>query len=321
MPSPSKMSIEEIAELLDIEDLSESTYIEIKKAIGGDGRGQLPESFFSTYSAFANTQGGIVLLGFQEVSPGEFALIGIAEPGRVIDQLWSNLNNRDKVRNNNLNDQDDSLEAHEGKQYKRNNVPPEQLEQKPVYVGKNPLAGTYRRNFSGDYLCEEATVKRMIAEQVEDSRDGKLLHHFTETDLDSNTFRAYRNRFSSTKPAHPWNNLDDHEFLRSIGGLTRDRASGEEGLTLAGLLMFGKLRSILDAVPQYLVDYQERRPEDDDGTRWVDRVTTDGTWSGNLTISSRSSSRNSTGISRCRSNCQGPPELMIPRFMKPFVRP
>lgn len=97
MPSPSKMSIEEIAELLDIEDLSESTYIEIKKAAGGDGRGQLPESFFPTYSAFANTQGGIVLLGFQEVSFGEFVLIGIAEPGRVIDQLWSNLNNREKV--------------------------------------------------------------------------------------------------------------------------------------------------------------------------------------------------------------------------------
>ena len=46
--------------------------------------------------------------------------------------------------------------------------------------------------------------------------------------------------------------------------------------------MFGKLRPILDAVPHYLVDYQERRPEDDDGTRWVYRITTDGTWSGNL---------------------------------------
>lgn len=282
MPSPSKMSIEEIAELLDIEDLSESTYIEIKKATGGDGRGQLPESFFSTYSAFANTQGGIVLLGFQEVSPGEFVIIGIAEPGRVIDQLWSNLNNREKVSINILNDQDISIGTHEGKQYIRIVVPPAQREQKPVYVGKNPLTGTYRRNFTGDYLCEESTVKRMIAEQVEDSRDGKLLPHFTEADLDSNTFRAYRNRFSSTKPAHPWNNLDDHEFLRSIGGLTRDRASGEEGLTIAGLLMFGKLRPILDAVPHYLVDYQERRPEDDDGTRWVDRITTDGTWSGNL---------------------------------------
>jgi len=282
MPPPSQMSIEEIAELLNIEDLSESTYIEIKKATGGDGKGQLPESFFSTYSAFANTQGGIVLLGFQEVSPGEFVLIGIAEPGRVIDQLWSNLNNREKVNINILKDNDVSVGTHDGKQYIRIVVPPARREQKPVYVGKNPLTGTYRRNFSGDYICDESTVKRMIAEQVEESRDAKLLSHFTKNDLDSNTLRAYRNRFSSTKPTHPWNNYDDHEFLRSIGGLTRDRASGEEGLTLAGLLMFGKLRPILDAVPHYLVDYQERRPEDDDGTRWIDRITTDGTWSGNL---------------------------------------
>jgi predicted HTH transcriptional regulator len=276
------MSIEEIADLLNIEDLSESTYIEIKKATGGDGRGQLPESFFSTYSAFANTQGGIVLLGFQEVTSGEFVIIGIAEPGRVIDQLWSNLNNREKVSINILKDDDVSVGTHEGKQYIRIVVPPARREQKPVYVGKNPLTGTYRRNFSGDYVCDESTVKRMIAEQVEESRDAKLLPHFTENDLDSNSLRAYRNRFRSTKPTHPWNNYDDHEFLRSIGGLTRDRTSGEEGLTLAGLLMFGKLRPILDAVPHYLVDYQERRPEDDDGTRWVDRITTDGTWSGNL---------------------------------------
>lgn len=282
MPSPSKMSIEEIAELLDIEDLSENTYIEIKKATGGDGRGQLPESFFPTYSAFANTQGGIVLFGFQEVTPGEFVLIGIAEPGRVIDQLWSNLNNREKVSINTLQDDDVSVGTHEGKQYIRIVVPPARREQKPVYVGKNPLTGTYRRNFSGDYVCDESTVKRMIAEQVEESRDAKLLPHFTENDLDNSTLRAYRNRFSSTKPTHPWNNYDDREFLRSIGGLTRDRASGEEGLTLAGLLMFGKLRPILDAVPHYLVDYQERKPEEDDGTRWVDRITTDGTWSGNL---------------------------------------
>ncbi len=41
MPPQPKMSIEEIAELLDIEDLSESTYIEIKKAAGEDGRGQI----------------------------------------------------------------------------------------------------------------------------------------------------------------------------------------------------------------------------------------------------------------------------------------
>jgi len=45
--------------------------------------------------------------------------------------------------------------------------------------------------------------------------------------------------------------------------------------------MFGRLRSILDVVPNYIVDYQEHSksfPE----KRWIDRVTTDFTWSGNI---------------------------------------
>ncbi len=50
---------------------------------------------------------------------------------------------------------------------------------------------------------------------------------------------------------------------------------------MAGMLMFGKLRSILDAVPNYIVDYQER-PQAKTEKRWIDRLTTDGTWSGNL---------------------------------------
>jgi ATP-dependent DNA helicase RecG len=48
--------------------------------------------------------------------------------------------------------------------------------------------------------------------------------------------------------------------------------------------MFGKLRPILEAVPNYIVDYQERPPEAsaDSDRRWIDRITTDGSWSGNL---------------------------------------
>ncbi|MDO8873654.1 MAG: hypothetical protein Q7V05_13140 [Methanoregula sp.] len=82
--------------------------------------------------------------------------------------------------------------------------------------------------------------------------------------------------------------------------------------------MFGKLSPILDAVPYYLVDYQERRAENDDGTRWVDRVTTDGTWSGNLydffQIAIQKLYR------EYHSNWPGLPASRIPRFMKPCVK-
>ena len=61
----------------------------------------------------------------------------------------------------------------------------------------------------------------------------------------------------------------------------KDRKSAEEGLTIAGLLMFGKMISIQEEFPNYMLDYQER-PEARAEARWVDRISLDGTWSGNL---------------------------------------
>jgi ATP-dependent DNA helicase RecG len=46
--------------------------------------------------------------------------------------------------------------------------------------------------------------------------------------------------------------------MQKIGGWNRDRSTNEEGLTLAGLLMFGKFNSIREACPFYFVDYQEK---------------------------------------------------------------
>ena len=45
--------------------------------------------------------------------------------------------------------------------------------------------------------------------------------------------------------------------------------------------MFGKWRSILDEFPNYVLDFREL-PEDRSQARWLDRLTTDGSWSGNL---------------------------------------
>jgi len=275
------IDLDQLAVLIGIDEISEDLFIEIKEAAGPDGKGQLPESFFPTYSAMANTRGGVVILGFRELSSGEYALIGIERRDRVISQLWSSLNNRQKVNVNILNDSFvETIDV-----YRKNiikiTIPPAKRTQKPVFVGTNPLTGTYRRDFDGDYLCSEETVQRMLAEKVEDSRDNHILEGFSKDDLNKETFKSYRTAFRTVKPNHPWNILEDQEFLRSIGGYNRDRQTGKEGLTLAGLLMFGNLRSILDAVPNYLLDYQEQ-DSSLGNNRWIDRITTDGSWSGNL---------------------------------------
>jgi ATP-dependent DNA helicase RecG len=75
--------------------------------------------------------------------------------------------------------------------------------------------------------------------------------------------------------------LPDIEFLTKIGGWRRERTGSRQGLTLAGLLMFGKDETIRDpeAIPGYFVDYREKL---DPSVRWTDRVCPDGTWEPNL---------------------------------------
>lgn len=122
----------------------------------------------------------------------------------------------------------------------------------------------------------------MLAEQLEDSRDTRILNRFGLQDIDLESLHAYRNAFAVHRPGHPWTGLDDLAFLHMLGGWRKDRASGEAGLTAAGLLMFGCWPAIPEAFPLYFVDYQERPAEQDSPTRWLDRVVPDGSWSGNL---------------------------------------
>ena len=55
---------------MDLGDFAEEVDLEAKKATGRDGRGELPRSFFETYSAMANTEGGIHSFGNRREAEG-----------------------------------------------------------------------------------------------------------------------------------------------------------------------------------------------------------------------------------------------------------
>ena len=107
------------------------------------------------------------------------------------------------------------------------------------------------------------------------------MEHFGQPDFDPETVKQYRNRFASRAPDHPWLLLDDAPLLTKLSALRRDRATGLEGATVAGLLMFGRFEALRDALPGFHVDYRERL-SDDPAVRWTDRVVPDGTWENNL---------------------------------------
>jgi ATP-dependent DNA helicase RecG len=143
------------------------------------------------------------------------------------------------------------------------------------------MTGTYKRNYEGDYRCSQEEVKQMLRDASDQSQDFQILDKFDLNDLDTDTIKTYRQRFSNRDPDHPWLALDNQELLYKLGGLRRDRNSGQEGLTRAGLLMFGRESSILEAFPYYHLDYQEKL-SDDPEKRWTYRLTLDGKWEANL---------------------------------------
>jgi len=86
----------EITTISDLELLRETVELECKLAAGRDGNGALPEEFWPTYSAFANTEGGMVVLGMRE-KKGRFQVEGIRNVAKVRKELFDTANNRQKT--------------------------------------------------------------------------------------------------------------------------------------------------------------------------------------------------------------------------------
>lgn len=261
--------------------LGESSDLECKAAQGRDGRGELPDDFWRSYSAMANSDGGLILLGVQEKPRGQFKAVGLADLEKVRKALWDNLHNRKQVSANLLGEPDVQPIRVDGESVLQVRVPRATRQQRPIHLGANPFGGTWLRRYEGDYAADDETVRRMLAERVEDSRDERVLEGFDFADLDMDSVAAYRNRFAAVRPGHVWTELPVPEFLERIGAWGKHREKGTSGLRVAGLLMFGRAEVIRDALPHYMVDFQER-PEARTERRWIDRLVPDGTWSGNL---------------------------------------
>ena len=258
----------------------ESDDLEFKSAAGG-----FPRTFWDTYSAFANSEGGMIVFGVAE-KKNNFYLDGLTDEQILKYQkdFWNNVNNKSTISHNLLTSKDVEVVNYKGYNIINFHIPRACREQRPVYRTTNPLGNTFKRNFEGDYKCTDVDVRRMFADADESHpADGRILKNYTIEDIDTDSLNRYRQLFKLSSPDHPWLALDDIELLRMLGGYRKDRQSGEEGFTVAGLLMFGKTISITDeeCCPHFFPDYQERLTDNED-IRWTNRICADGTWEANL---------------------------------------
>ncbi len=259
---------------------NEYSELEYKSAQGG-----FPSDFWKTYSAFANSNGGLIVFGVSE-KKGIVYIDGLDEDkiNGLKKIFWDKINNLDAVSCNLLSDDDIKIVEVKDKKVLVFKIPSAKRTQRPVHLTRNPFENTYKRNHEGDYKCTREEVRRMLADaDTTIQHDSRILEGFSMDDIDLSSLKKYRQLFAGAKTSHPWLVLDDKELLEKLGGYRKDRVSKKEGLTVAGLLMFGKSESITDqeCVPNFFPDFREML-SNDPNIRWTDRIIPDGTWEANL---------------------------------------
>lgn len=270
-----------------LEDLREGGAIEAKDASGG-----LPKSLWATYSAFANTDGGTLVLGLEESEGGAFRASGLTseQAERLVGEFWATCNNPTKVSANVLAPGDVRVGELDGSAMVVIEVPRASRLSMPVYLNGNPRTGSYRRNGSGDYRCSEEECLAMARCSTPYPVDGVVVDTVGADGLNAQTIARYRRVFETWRPGHPWLGLDDEAFLIRIRALGRSDRDGGLHPTRAGLLMFGNQGDIQGEFCHYLLDYRAssevlgfRGSCGAGESRWDDRVVSfDGTWSGNV---------------------------------------
>jgi len=73
-------------------------------------------------------------------------------------------------------------------------------------------------------------------------------------DLEKSIFTKVKKLAENQKPNHPWSLMDDFELLKSAGLYLKDPNTGKEGITLGGILIFGKEELIHAALPHHKTD-------------------------------------------------------------------
>jgi ATP-dependent DNA helicase RecG len=235
--------------------LGEGLHCEFKEA-----RDQLPRNLFESIAAFLNTDGGIIFLGV-----GDDGSITGVDPSAVDSmkaELASLSNNPQKIDPPYL-------------------LFPQtfEIEGKMVIAAQVPLNSQlhktrgeiYLRSEDGDYRVQGTyLLAGLINRKLGLFTEQRTQRFVTIDDLRPELFDHARRLMRGYNSQHPWANLSNEELLQFGGFYSTDLETGQRGLTLGALLLFGNDTAIQEAVPAFKFDCLLRRENVD---RYDDRLT------------------------------------------------
>lgn len=241
-------------EIKQLIDKGEGTRIEFKETQLG-----VPESFYDTVVSFLNKEGGIILLGLTD----DGVALGLEESNlmRLKQDIVTALNNPEvmsppyplPVR-----------EAEFNKQkllYVR--VPVSSL----VHKHKGII---YDRENDSDFrVTDERQISEIYFRKRQNFSETQIFPELKMEHLNEEVFDKVRKLIAAINTIHPWLTASNERILRDVNFIRKDFNTGEEGLTLAAALVFGKDETIGNILPAYKLDVMVRRENLD---RWDDRL-------------------------------------------------
>ena len=212
---------------------------EFKKA-----RFALPSNLFETVCAFLNREGGTILLGVDD--NGKVTGVEPSAVYQVCADISALSNNPTKLEPTFLL----SPNEVEIKDKKVIHI------QVPASSQVHKCGGVvYDRSSDGDF---RVATPEGIAEIYNRKRthytEGKIYSKLTDADFKPRFLSRVRAAIASNNSYHPWLQLNDQEFFRTSGLYKRDYHTGEEGFTLAAVLLLGKDEVIRNILPHYKID-------------------------------------------------------------------
>lgn len=206
---------------------------------------KLNKDVFETVCAFLNRKGGELVLGVKD----DGTPIGI-NPDKLgkIKKEWANgLHNPQQLSP----PFDLELEAIsvDGKMLLYCLVP----ESSQVHFCKGQI---YDRQADGDFKITHHTEKVAQLYQRKQSTfsENKIYPFVTLADLRDDLIQRVQQRLKNVAPRHPWLNLSTLDMLRSARLYQKNYQTGDEGFTLAALLLLGHDEVIQSVLTHYRID-------------------------------------------------------------------